>query len=100
MIKDYWVYQKCDVPVPWALYIVKEYERGKRKVGEVEFDVTVYHDGIDNDLHAKSFVGIKANTVSSLVSLFESKIKTATGDTILPEDHEQLTNSLLDILAD
>ena len=100
MIKDYWIYQKRNVPVPWALYIVKEHERGKRKVGDVEFDMTVYHDGIDNDLHAKSYVGIKASRVSELANAITDFIGEATGEEIYNSDVAQVTEALLDILAD
>ena len=55
-IRDYWVYQKRDTPKPWALYIVKEYD--KRFPESVVLDYTLYHEDVPNATNAVSFVGL------------------------------------------
>ena len=64
-IKDFWIYQKRDVPTPWALYVVKEYDKRYRTA--TTLDWTLYHEDIPNQLHQKSFVGLHAETVKGYV---------------------------------
>ena len=67
-IKDYWVYQKRDTPVPWALYIVKEYD--KRKPAETTLDWTFYHEDIPTPTHSKSFVGLHCDSIVDYANAF------------------------------
>ena len=60
-VKDYWVYQKRDIPVPWALYIVKEYD--KRKPAETTIDWTLYHEDIPTPTHSKTFIGLHCDAL-------------------------------------
>ena len=73
MIKDYWIYQKRDVPVPWALYVIKEYNPGD-KFKDVVLDVTIYSEQIENNDHMLSFLNWHYPTISSYVSRFANEI--------------------------
>lgn len=65
-IRDYWVYQNRDTVTPWAIYVVKEYD--KRKPDATVLDYTIYSENIDNATHSKSFVGLHHDSVSGYVS--------------------------------
>ena len=94
-IKDYWVYQKRDVPTPWALYIVKEYD--KRYHPEMTtLDFTIYHEDIPTQTHSKSFINIHEPTVSGYVERFVTEMIEYVQ--ITSEDYEQLKRSIEDIL--
>ena len=55
MQREYWLYQKRDVPVPWALYIVKTYDKRYRKT---TVDWTIYHEDLPTKTHSKTFLGL------------------------------------------
>ena len=94
-IKDYWVYQKRNVPVPWALYIVKEYDR-RYHPETVTLDFTLYHDDIPTQTKSKSFINIHENTLSGYVERFVTEMIEFVE--ISSEDYEQLKRSIEDIL--
>lgn len=93
-IKGYWVYQKRDVTTPWALYVVKEYD--KRKPAETTLDFTLYHEDIPNQVHCKSFIGLHYDTVSGYVDAILCEF--AEYAVIDAQDKEQLMRSVEDIL--
>ena len=71
-IRDYWVYQKRNVPVPWAIYFVKEYDR--RKPEATMLDWTLYHEDIPTQTHSKTFSGLRFNTVSAYVDAITTEM--------------------------
>ena len=93
-IKDYWIYQKRNVPTPWALYVVKEYD--KRKPGMTTLDFTLYHEDVPNQLHAKSFIGLHYDSTGGYVNAVLAEIAEYT--TINAQDKDQLYKSIEDIL--
>ena len=95
-IRDYWVYQKRDTPSPWALYIVKEYDR--RHPEATVLDYTLYSEEIENAAHSKSFVGLHHDTVSGYVDEIVTELVEVS--TVTSQDREQLEKSILDILTD
>lgn len=96
MIKDYWVYQKRNVQTPWALYIVKEYD--KRKPDATTLDFTLYHEDIPTSAHSHSVVGIHANTLGGFVEEFADVISQYVE--FANADWEQLEQAIADILRD
>lgn len=94
-IKDYWVYQKRDTPTPWALYIVKEYDK-RYQPETVTLDFTLYHEDIPTQTHSKSFIGIHESTLSGYVERLVTEMTEYVS--ITNEDHEQLRKSIEDIL--
>lgn len=60
-IRDYWLYQRRNVPVPWAIYFVKEYDR--RHPSATTIDWTLYHEDIPNQTHCVSFVGLHYDSI-------------------------------------
>ena len=96
-IKDYWVYQKREVQVPWALYIVKEYDR--RYPQETTcLDFTLYHENIPNQTHSVSKVGLHYDTVSAYISDIALTITDESGMPFTSADKNQLERELLFIL--
>ncbi|MBR5434970.1 MAG: hypothetical protein IK117_11100 [Bacteroidales bacterium] len=102
-IKDFWLYQKRDVPSPWALYIVKEYDRkaGKeydRKAGKraTVLDYTFYHENIPNATHSVSQIGLHHDSVSDYVNDILATVSEYT--TIDNQDYEQVTREIANIL--
>lgn len=96
MIKDYWIYQERDVATPWALYIVKEFDR--RYPEATCIDYTIYHEDIANATHSKSYVGIHSDTVGGYVDSITAGIAEFTK--VSQEDKEQLHRSIENILLD
>lgn len=95
MVKDYWVYQKRDIPTPWALYIVKEWD--KRKPSETTvLDFTLYHEDIPSPTHSISIEGIHSETVSGFVDECADFIAQHVG--VTKEDKEQLRYSIENIV--
>lgn len=80
MQREYWLYQKRDVVVPWALYIVKTYDKRLKKT---TIDWTVYHEDLPTKTHSKSFYGLQytnpidyADAISyELANFFEIEVQ-------------------------
>lgn len=94
-IKDFWLYQKRDVPSPWALYIVKEYDRKAGKRATV-LDYTFYHENIPNATHSVSQIGLHHDSVSDYVNDILATVSEYT--TIDNQDYEQVTREIANIL--
>lgn len=99
MIRDYWVYQQnVDEGSPWALYIVKEYEKNTMLFSELSFDVTFYHDSIPNDMKSHSVLGITGHNADMVTAEIEKVISQHVKFNDL--DRRQVKNALLDIATD
>lgn len=97
-VRDYWVYQKRQVfphETPWALYVVKEYDRrvGKKSI---VLDYTLYQENIENPTHSLSKVGIHYETVEGYVDEIISDIAKYTQ--VTEDDRKQLMFNIEDIL--
>lgn len=96
-IRDYWVYQgRGDVVSPWALYIVKKYDR--RTLDSVILDYTLYSENIGNQTHSLSFVGLHYDTLTGYVDDIAANISEYS--TVTDQDIKQLELSILNILTD
>lgn len=94
-ISDYWVYQKRQVETPWALYIVKEYD--KRRYNEsVVIDYTLYHEDIDKPTHSISIVGLHFDTIKSYADEIAARIKDVTA--VDDQDYQQVYKAIEDII--
>lgn len=93
-IRDYWVYQKRDTPIPWALYIVKIYDR--RKPAETMIDWTLYHEDIPTQTHSKTFSGLHYDTISGYADAITAEMVEYVS--VTSQDHAQIENALYDIL--
>lgn len=94
-IKDFWLYQKRNVQSPWALYIVKEYDRRAGKRATV-LDYTFYHENIPNATHSVSQIGLHHDSVSDYVNDVLATVSEYT--TIDNQDYEQVTREIANIL--
>lgn len=94
-VKDYWLYQKRDVPVPWALYIVKEYDR--RYSDATLIDWTLYHEDIPTATHSKTFAGLHCDTVKGYADAITSEMCDYVS--VHAADYEQIRRELERILA-
>lgn len=95
MIKDYWIYQKRNVQVPWSLYVVKEYDVNQPSDYDV-LDYTLYSEFIDNKTKSVSKVGLNYQTLDDYVEDIADTIKRFTK--VTREDYEQLARELFYIL--
>lgn len=95
MISDYWLYQKRDVQTPWALYLVKEYDR--RHPSATVLDYTLYHEDIDTPTKSISRVGLHYDTVGGYVNDIVNDIMEFTE--IHSKDREQLERFILEVLT-
>lgn len=96
MIRDYWIYQKRNVAVPWAIYVVKEYTRQK-SWDTTYLDVTIYSEDIPTETHSVSFVGWQSPKIAGYVDMIAEQIS---GFAEFNEyDRQQLEDALLDIIA-
>ena len=96
-IRDYWVYQKRQADVPWALYIVKEYDKRKGMSATV-LDWTIYSENIELSTHSKSRVGVHEKSIEGYVN--ELICDLVEISTITDEDVRQLNKAIEDILLD
>ena len=97
MIRDYWVWQARKVDVPWALYIVKEYQN-PQTFESTYLDVTIYSEDIDNDEHSIAFVCWQFSTVSGYADEIERHISKFSN--FKDEDYKQVEEALFRILMD
>jgi len=97
MIRDYWVYQNRQCFEPWALYIVKEYDR--RKPDATSIDYTVYGEFIQNKTHSVSHVNLKYDGLHGYIEHISQTIRDA-GGIFEDEEWAQLERSLLNIFTD
>lgn len=94
-IRDYWLYQKRDVPTPWAIYFVKEFD--KRDASATCIDFTLYHEDIPTQLHSKSYVGLKHDTPQQYAHDITEKMREYVSVTVA--DELQIENEIRRILA-
>lgn len=95
-IRDYWVYQIRDTPKPWALYIVKEYD--KRFPEAITIDYTFYHEDIENALHALSFVGLHHDGPSGYANEILDTVREYSE--VFDTDYKQVRNEIARIIED
>ena len=97
MVRDYWVYQKRQsAENQWALYIVKEFQRGRPST--LKLDIIVYCEDIDNATHSMGMYGLHYPSVGGYVdSLICEMLEFAE---ITAEDKSQLEESITWILQD
>lgn len=96
-IRDYWVYQKRQADAPWAIYVVKEFDR-RKGMNATALDWTIYSENIENSAHSKSRVGVHAETLDGYVNeLVADLIEISVVDS---SDVDQLKTSIERILLD
>lgn len=96
-IKDYWVYQhRQSETVQWALYVVKEYQRGHPECTCLDF--TIYSEDIGTPTNSKSFVGWHYSSVSGYVDSLINELMKFTS--VNAQDKEQLEIEITRILQD
>ena len=95
-IRDYWVYQKRDTPKPWALYIVKEYD--KRFPESVVIDYTFYHEDIENATKAISFVDLHHDGPRGYADEIMATIREFSE--VFDTDYRQVLNEIARIIED
>ena len=96
MIRDYWCYQKRADPEPWALHLVKEFDR--RHPSATVLDFTLYSDKFDDPTKSVSRVGLHYDTVDGYVNAILGDLVEVTE--VWAEDREQLERFILEVLTD
>lgn len=95
-VKDYWIYQERQNFEPWALYVVKEFDR--RKPDATTLDYTLYSENISNATHSISKIGLHYDTVSGYVNaIIEELVEVSQ---VTADDKAQLEREILRILND
>ena len=96
MIKDYWIYQRRNVPTPWALYVVKEFDR--RKPDATTIDFSFFHEDVPTATHSHSVVDLHYEStawyVKQIVEVASMYVE------VTDEDVNQLLQSIESILRD
>ena len=97
MVRDYWVYQRRQSATnQWALYIVKEFQRGKPSTTTLDF--TVYCEDIENATHSIGLYGLHYPNVSGYVDSLVCEMLSFTE--VYAEDKLQLEESITWVLQD
>lgn len=96
MIKDYWIYQKRGVPTPWALYVVKEFDKRYYKE-TLTLDYTFYHEDVPTPTHSVSFVGLHYPNVRGYVD--EIILTISDYCEVTSEDYQQLLRAIGEIVS-
>ena len=73
-IKDYWIYQKRDVSEPWALYVVKEYDKRGDYKASIAIDYTFYHENVSKPTRSFSVVGLHYDTIKGYADAIINEI--------------------------
>lgn len=96
-IRDYWIYQERKVDEPWAVYVVKEYD--KRHPEVTTLDYTLYHENIDEPTNAFSRVGVCYSYIGNYVNTIVNDL-CSFGVEVTNPDYIQLERELTKILND
>ena len=97
MVRDYWVYQKRQSATnQWALYIVKEFQRGKPSTTTLDF--TVYCEDIGSPTHSLALYGLHYPSVNGYVDSLICEMLPYME--ITAEDKRQLEESITWVLQD
>ena len=94
-IRDYWIYQKRAAPTPWAIYVVKEYDL-RDYTNSIVLDYTFYYEGIPNDDHSLSFVGLHYENVKGYADAIASVVIEYAE--LTHDDYEQLQSEIYNII--
>lgn len=94
-IKDYWVYQERTIEKPFALYIVKEYDK---RVSDKALclDITYYHEYIPTKTHCVSEVCLYYPTIDGYIEHISRQI--GEWADVNEQDREQLRRELVNII--
>ena len=95
MIADRWIYQKRNVKVPWAFYLVKEYDNRNYSQSLV-LDYTFYHENVNTDDHAVSRIGIRCESIEEYTNELLAEVINWVG--IDHEDFKQIYEELEDFI--
>lgn len=74
MIKDKWIYQDRDVETPWAVYVVKEFEK-PATLDNSRLDVTIYSENIENSDNMAAFVNWHFDSVAGYVNRLKEELE-------------------------
>ena len=94
-VREYWIYQKRNVHVPWAMLITKTYDRRDRN--ETIIDWTVYHEDIPTQTRSKSFIGLQFPTAEGYADAICSELEDIV--TVSELDHAQILREIERILV-
>lgn len=96
-VKDYWIYQQRQSETnQWAVYVVKEYSRGRPET--VVLDFTVYSEDIPTKTNSVSFIGWHYQKAKSYVDALICEMLAYTY--VNARDYDQLEKEIERILLD
>lgn len=88
MARDFWIYQKRECAKPWSMYVYKY---------NGMLAITIYHEDIGTDEHAKSYLDIYFPSVDQYVDFLTVELLEFTE--VWAQDRAQLFDSISQILA-
>lgn len=94
--RTFWLYQRGDVPVPWAMCIEKVWDR--RKPRDALLTVMIYSEDIDNPMHCTTLYDLKFDTVSEYIEAIRNVLVMFTE--VSKRDEVQIESNILEILTD
>lgn len=92
--REFWIYQRRFVPVPWAIHVVKEYDR--RKPEATMIDWTLYHEDIPTQTHSKTFIGWHFNSIRAYVDAIAAELVEYVE--VTDQDYKQLERDVEQVL--
>ena len=96
-VKDYWVYQQRQNETnQWAIYIVKEFSRGKPEATVLDF--TIYSEDIDSKTNSVSYVGWHYQNAKGYADALVCELMGFTS--INAQDYDQIKEAIERILID
>ena len=94
-VKDYWVYQQRQNETnQWAIYVVKEFSRGKPEATVLDF--TIYSEDIDTKTNSISYVGWHYSNAKSYTDALICEMVNFTS--MNAQDYDQIKQAIERIL--
>lgn len=96
-IRDYWIFQERESVIPWAIYVVKEFDKRAGKIADV-LDYTLFSENIGNATNTISKIGIHCDDVAGYVNEILGDLVNYAS--VNNEDLQQLNREIESILND
>ena len=95
-IRDYWIYQKRNVTTPWALYVVKEFDKRGDYKASITIDYTFYHEDVPKPTRSFSVVGLHYDTIKAYADAITAEIVPYCE--VDYQDYQQIYNAIEEII--
>lgn len=90
--REFWIYPRRFSPAPWAIHVVKEYDRRKPEATMIGW--TLYHE--DMPTHYKTFTDWHFNSIRAYVDAIRDEL--AEYVEVTEQDYKQLERDIEQVL--